>query len=224
MLNKNLAVLALGLFSVPAMAGVPCLEGENNVTCVTEREADTNTVDVESVEYTVENNSGDRLFAFGVTNDTPFDKSNPIYTSNSNEGWDDSYISQSTWDSNERYFFFSETSESKPTNRWISGEKPEESAEEGATYLGSFAELFGTEDDYVAFFWNRTLAGTPLNDGVTLGSFFLGAPVNSDVSTFGVNGNVISTSVVSSVPEPETYAMFLAGLGLLGFASRKRNA
>jgi hypothetical protein len=28
--------------------------------------------------------------------------------------------------------------------------------------------------------------------------------------------------VTSAVPEPETYAMFLAGLGLLGFVSRRR--
>jgi hypothetical protein len=30
------------------------------------------------------------------------------------------------------------------------------------------------------------------------------------------------TSVVTTVPEPETYAMLLAGLGLLGFAARRR--
>ena len=31
------------------------------------------------------------------------------------------------------------------------------------------------------------------------------------------------TPSVAAVPEPETYAMLLAGLGLLGFASRRRN-
>lgn len=34
--------------------------------------------------------------------------------------------------------------------------------------------------------------------------------------------NVSITKLVSSVPEPETYAMFLAGLGLLGAAARRR--
>ena len=29
---------------------------------------------------------------------------------------------------------------------------------------------------------------------------------------------------VAAVPEPESYAMFLAGLGLLGFAARRRAA
>jgi hypothetical protein len=31
------------------------------------------------------------------------------------------------------------------------------------------------------------------------------------------------TSVTSAVPEPETYAMILAGLGLIGFTARRRN-
>jgi PEP-CTERM motif len=33
----------------------------------------------------------------------------------------------------------------------------------------------------------------------------------------------VEPSAVTSVPEPETYAMFLAGLGLLGFTARRRN-
>lgn len=49
---------------------------------------------------------------------------------------------------------------------------------------------------------------------------------SSSNTHFGINlDNVIVTSAaaVAAVPEPETYAMFLAGLGLLGFATRKRN-
>lgn len=38
-----------------------------------------------------------------------------------------------------------------------------------------------------------------------------------------LNGNfALSEFVVSSVPEPETYAMLLAGLGLLGFIARRK--
>lgn len=33
-----------------------------------------------------------------------------------------------------------------------------------------------------------------------------------------------SSAIAAAVPEPETYAMFLAGLGLLGFASRNKQA
>lgn len=36
------------------------------------------------------------------------------------------------------------------------------------------------------------------------------------------NYNLVSTSMVAAVPEPETYAMFLAGLGAMGFVARRR--
>lgn len=45
-----------------------------------------------------------------------------------------------------------------------------------------------------------------------------------------VNGGVgayelrLTGAVVSSVPEPESYAMFLAGLGLLGFAANRKKS
>lgn len=45
-----------------------------------------------------------------------------------------------------------------------------------------------------------------------------GDPVRVD------NIRITETTLSAPVPEPETYAMFLAGLGLLGFASRKNKA
>ena len=41
-----------------------------------------------------------------------------------------------------------------------------------------------------------------------------------------LNGRIVLTDVpgfASAVPEPETYAMLLAGLGLIGFAARRKN-
>lgn len=54
--------------------------------------------------------------------------------------------------------------------------------------------------------------------------------VMSSAGTFrivenGVNVQFNGTvAAVAAVPEPETYAMFLVGLGLLGFAARRRSA
>lgn len=45
------------------------------------------------------------------------------------------------------------------------------------------------------------------------------APGASSFTTFSANDGL-----VSAVPEPESYAMILAGLGLLGFASRRKSA
>ena len=36
--------------------------------------------------------------------------------------------------------------------------------------------------------------------------------------------NVVLTETTPPVPEPETYAMFLAGLGLIGAIARRRRA
>jgi hypothetical protein len=36
------------------------------------------------------------------------------------------------------------------------------------------------------------------------------------------NGNSLSLAVSAPVPEPETYALMLAGLGLVGFVARRR--
>ncbi len=38
----------------------------------------------------------------------------------------------------------------------------------------------------------------------------------------GSSGSVIDNVLVSAVPEPETYAMLLAGLGLMGVVARRR--
>jgi hypothetical protein len=38
---------------------------------------------------------------------------------------------------------------------------------------------------------------------------------------YGISGT-LTVGSITAVPEPETYAMLLAGLGLLGFAARRR--
>lgn len=68
-----------------------------------------------------------------------------------------------------------------------------------------------------------------------LGSFFVDASSGNALGTHSFNGSVaslewagspgfvqVSTLTISPVPESETYAMLLAGLGLLGFAARRR--
>lgn len=60
------------------------------------------------------------------------------------------------------------------------------------------------------------------SSGDVLGTHsFLGAVAS--IEWTGATGfSQISTLTISPVPEPETYAMLLAGLGLLGFAARRR--
>jgi hypothetical protein len=56
-------------------------------------------------------------------------------------------------------------------------------------------------------------------DSIAAGAYFLqvqGSVVSNTSGSFGGNVNI------TPVPEPETYAMMLAGLGLLGFLVRRR--
>lgn len=50
----------------------------------------------------------------------------------------------------------------------------------------------------------------------------LGAGNNNQVSDFAPDGTNLGFQTAAAVPEPETYAMLLAGLGLVGFVTRRK--
>lgn len=69
----------------------------------------------------------------------------------------------------------------------------------------------------------RTLTGT---FALTAGNTYT-LSVSGDMGNFQNNyyyGNVSVPTPVASVPEPETYAMLLAGLGVIGAIARRRKA
>jgi hypothetical protein len=81
---------------------------------------------------------------------------------------------------------------------------------------GPFATFIGNDEPF-------TLNPLRWNDFV--GSVFdEGEPVftDPDQDPIGLIGMTYHLGYVAPVPEPETYAMLLAGLGLLGFAARRR--
>lgn len=59
-----------------------------------------------------------------------------------------------------------------------------------------------------------------LNAGDSYGFTMRGSNFDSDAHLVGT----LSVNNVSAVPEPETYAMLLAGLGLMGFMVRRKSA
>jgi len=75
---------------------------------------------------------------------------------------------------------------------------------------------------------NFTLPGSLVNGALVNGgpNALISHSLNSNILgqyNFQVrNGTVITPPPVDGVPEPETYAMLLAGLGLMGFVARRR--
>ncbi len=117
----------------------------------------------------------------------------------------------------------------------------------GEITLASLSSYFGyyggSPDGYngIAFYKDTSLvglftgadlaiaAGITGNGDQTVGKFWNFTALNSDDYfnrvVFSSGSNAFETdnhAVLAAVPEPETYAMMLAGLGLMGFVSRRR--
>lgn len=101
-----------------------------------------------------------------------------------------------------------------------------------ATVGNEIAATSGFGADYDFVFSNTTGAANRLGVGESASwtTTFVSAPGSFNffqLRTVNNQGNgALNTvgSLVEAVPEPETYAMFLAGLGLLGFAARRKQA
>ncbi len=110
-------------------------------------------------------------------------------------------------------------------------------------YTGAGVGLSGTTD--AVNIYNSVANGSVLQANVTFAASDALAPFQtfdnaaglnntaiSLLSTVGANGAFVALNdineigspgrITAAVPEPETYAMLLAGLGFMGFASRKR--
>ena len=73
---------------------------------------------------------------------------------------------------------------------------------------------------------NSTIADflVPSTNAGDLGPAYFAADVvwRADTQSFGATGAIGVTHITTPVPEPETYALFLAGLGAVGFMTKRR--
>lgn len=97
----------------------------------------------------------------------------------------------------------------------------------GASGNGNQSSSDSTASTIQNYYWGN---GFPANSqsSVTLAGSFVNTSSASLAGAFqlGVNvsgsTNVVSAAAIAAVPEPENYAMFLAGLGLIGAMARRR--
>jgi hypothetical protein len=87
----------------------------------------------------------------------------------------------------------------------------------GASHANPGPLKFNVRDTTYGIALSDFVANSTIN---SLEHYFFSADV---IGPSGGTGNIASDEVVTSpVPEPETYAMMLAGLGLMGFIARRR--
>ncbi|MEF7617179.1 FxDxF family PEP-CTERM protein [Aquincola sp. MAHUQ-54] len=89
---------------------------------------------------------------------------------------------------------------------------------------GGSLELFRASDNAAVFNSPLTFDSTStsvLTSSLAAGDYYY---VVKGAVTGSVAGTYTITSVVTAVPEPETYALLLGGLGVIGFVARRRKA
>ena len=87
------------------------------------------------------------------------------------------------------------------------------------TATSSLSGTIASFESMPGFNFINPLGTTPLSKVLDAGSYKISFK-NSLNSTGSWTGGI----TVAAVPEPETYAMLLAGLGLIGFSARRRQA
>lgn len=85
-----------------------------------------------------------------------------------------------------------------------------------------FAVGLKAGSEYALWGFDNALVNSGANSGTFSIVFTNGGGNNPDLSHLIVFGREASGGSIAAIPEPETYAMLLAGLGLVGFAARRK--
>lgn len=87
-------------------------------------------------------------------------------------------------------------------------------------YTSGVDSLVGTADDVLVVGHGFSSVSTAHYDNVAAGSYYFKVfgLSNANLSAYAIS----ASAVAQPVPEPETYALLAAGLGIVGFVARRR--
>ena len=162
-------------------------------------------------QYVVTNNTDrkeNHIHAFGATISSPM----PVWTTR--QDWHSETLSKNAWNNGsviDGCWFFN-----GDCKVWHTGVKPLADTSYDL-YLGSFEYLFGTDGNYVNFYYEK--GGYPLTTGNMSDEFFFSTPLAPfEYAGFSADGRVTYQSF--NVPEPGS--SLLVGIALLGVAGTRR--
>lgn len=96
----------------------------------------------------------------------------------------------------------------------------------GSAYAWATLDVYGTNGDTQhgtasKISWAAGL-NNPIQDSGLMKAYFVNLSGADATGNLNVGTSINSYGFIPAVPEPETYAMLLAGLGLMGFIARRR--
>lgn len=142
-------------------------------------------------------------------------------------------LTMSAWDGSANTGYnatFSNTGVSSPFDNWISFSLPADSSGNGSANVISLSNVNNVIFTAFNLYENAVKIATGLVGGTTSFLSFNGGatPGNYQLEVAGfkmaprLSGSYAGNISIAPVPEPEIYAMLLAGLGLIGFSARRR--
>jgi len=220
-LSMASAAIVLALLAFSPMAGADALHGFCAGTTEACSDNGTNTPTGDTTPdfgfWDAPGGTGDFYLEFLVANNAAVDPFSVSFLTGGTGTVSANLVSTTAWTSGDLadYLIFgsSNTNPANPIGAYL---PTTQAIDPGAT--GFFV--------YQAYMGNLTLGGSPstsptfsLNGALPYGSYIVGYLDPPPSVTATANSGAI---VISPVPEPQTYAMLLAGLGFIGFVARRR--
>jgi PEP-CTERM motif len=208
LLKMLTAAMALVAGCAHATLAIPAVK-QGDVTFTEVMVGPTDMPWLSSIQYSVWNNFSDTsIVAFAISTGAPIG-SDSGHASTSYEGWSAEHISKSSW-------------ALADFNSYYGGTNNPFAAYAQANPV--FDAVFDGDDSGLAMFWVEPGFEVGIAPGEFGGKFFVqNVWAASEILALTADGRVYrSSAFVAAVPEPSTYALMAACIGVIGWMNRRR--